>query len=513
MGEAAVDPGRARRCLSCELSAMTLSAMPTRLRRGRNVRAFTRGSQPSAFCAISTRRATPARNGRFAASSPMRAMLFAAANAEHQGAGGGPTDPPDGMAAIRLCQHLRVCRARHGRRRRFRQAVVFVPKGNGKTTISAPLAMYLTFGEGEGGAEGYAAAVTRDQARILFEVAQNMVRRSPADAARMGRRRADATRFFSRRPPRNSCRSARTRRRSTGSTCNVAVCDEIGSHRTSEVYDALSTAMGKEARSRFSSRSRPQPANTAGIGKQLWDYLVRLLSQSQADDRLWGVIYTIDDGDDPWAEETWIKANPGWGQAVQPDAIRAIMRQARNNPAQEAAARTRHLNMWIGADEALFSLRAWNACADPELVDRRFHRSSAVTWRSTWRARPISPRACCCSSAGWPTMSSFCRCYLNEGALLEARNAVLSRLGRRGRARRHARQRNRFRVDRRATSSKTANASTSNSIAYDPWAATQLAQRLSDQGLPMVEFRATTQNFSEPTKELEAAIRVGRHRA
>jgi phage terminase large subunit-like protein len=42
-----------------------------------------------------------------------------------------------------------------------------------------------------------------------------------------------------------------------------------------------------------------------------------------------------------------VKANPGWGQSVRPEAIRAIMRQARNNPAQEAAARTRHLNIWI----------------------------------------------------------------------------------------------------------------------------------------------------------------------
>jgi hypothetical protein len=52
-----------------------------------------------------------------------------------------------------------------------------------------------------------------------------------------------------------------------------------------------------------------------------------------------------DPEDDPWEEATWIKANPSWGQAVQPDAIRAIMRQARNNPAQEAAAKTRHLNV------------------------------------------------------------------------------------------------------------------------------------------------------------------------
>jgi phage terminase large subunit-like protein len=48
--------------------------------------------------------------------------------------------------------------------RRFRQAVVYVPRGNGKTTLAAPIGLYLTFVEGEGGAEGYAAAVTRDQA-------------------------------------------------------------------------------------------------------------------------------------------------------------------------------------------------------------------------------------------------------------------------------------------------------------------------------------------------------------
>ena len=71
--------------------------------------------------------------------------------------------------------------------------------------------------------------------------------------------------------------------------------------------------------------------------------------------------------DDPWEEASWIKANPSWGQAVQPEAVRAIMRQARNNPAQEAAARTRHLNIWVGADEALFSLRAWQETTDTSL--------------------------------------------------------------------------------------------------------------------------------------------------
>ena len=137
----------------------------------------------------------------------------------------------------------------------------------------------------------------------------------------------------------------------------VAVCDEVASHKTPEVYDVLLTAMGKPGTPLLLSISTAT-GNNAGIGKQLWDYAGRVLEGVQEDERLFALIYTLDAEDDPWAEASWIKANPSWGQAVQPDAIRAIMRQARNNPAQEAAAKTRHLNLWVGADEALFSMRA-----------------------------------------------------------------------------------------------------------------------------------------------------------
>ena len=74
--------------------------------------------------------------------------------------------------------------------RRFRQGVIFVPRGNGKTSIAAPLALYLSFLDGEGGAEGYAAAVTRDQARILFDTAREMVRAITGDPQALWRRSA-----------------------------------------------------------------------------------------------------------------------------------------------------------------------------------------------------------------------------------------------------------------------------------------------------------------------------------
>jgi phage terminase large subunit-like protein len=393
--------------------------------------------------------------------------------------------------------------------RRFRQAAVFVPKGNGKTTISAPLALYMTFGEDEGGAEGYAAAVTRDQARILFDTAQHMVRRSPQMRTEWGVGVLTNS-IFQQETASNFVPISSDAKALDGLNVQCAVCDEIGSHRTSEVYDALITAMGKR-RQPFLLSISTATGNTAGIGKQLWDYGLRVLQKSQSDDRFFAAIYSIDDTDDPWAEETWIKANPGWGQSVQPDAIRAIMRQARNNPAQEAAARTRHLNMWIGADEALFSTRAWLSCARPDrrlddFTGRRCHVALDLASKTDLAALAIVfPEY----GDGALHYTAFVRCYLNESAVLEARNAsypgwaadgdlVVTHGDETDYSTIEADIRDlckRFRVE---------------SLAYDPWGSTQMAQRLTEERVPCVEFRATTANFSEPTKELDAAMRSGR---
>ena len=47
---------------------------------------------------------------------------------------------------------------------------------------------------------------------------------------------------------------------------------------------------------------------------------------------------------------------------------------------------------------------------------------------------------------------------------------------------------------------------------FDPWQSTQMAQRLRAEGVNMLEFRATTQNFSPAILELDAAMRSGRLR-
>lgn len=394
--------------------------------------------------------------------------------------------------------------------RRFRQAVIFVPRGNGKTTLMAPLVLYMLFMEGEGGAEGYSAAVTRSQARILFDTANDMVRRSPEFRREIGvETRANA--IFQQ----NSASSFRAvssdAKALDGLNVHVAVCDEIGSHKTSEVYDVLLTACAKRLHPLLVSISTAT-GNTTGIGRQLWAYATRTLSGLNTDERLFALIYTADEGDDPWDEKVWIKANPGWGVTVQPDAVRAIMRQARNNPAQESAAMTRHLNIWTGADDALFSESSWRACADPnlrldDLGGQECHMAIDLASKTDIAALVlVFPRR---NDDGALTYRAFTVAYLNDAAVVEARNASYPGWAAGGYL--------------TVTSGNETDFATIEahvldlmrrfrvlSVAYDPWAATQFAQRLLAEDVPMVEFRANTHNFSEPTKELDAAIQARR---
>jgi phage terminase large subunit-like protein len=50
------------------------------------------------------------------------------------------------------------------------------------------------------------------------------------------------------------------------------------------------------------------------------------------------------------------------------------------------------------------------------------------------------------------------------------------------------------------------------SAGYDPWQSAQISQQLRGEGVPMHEFRATTQNFSPAIIELDAAMRSTRLR-
>lgn len=395
--------------------------------------------------------------------------------------------------------------------RRFRQGIIYLPRGNGKTTSMAPLMLYGAFAEGEAGAEAYAAATTRDQAKLLWESAKMMAQESPEMRKSLGVQVAAHSIY----QPRSGskCVAVSSDAKSLeGLSVSFACCDEIASHINSSVYDVLLTAMGKRRHPLLICISTAT-GNNFGVGRTLWDYGVRVLQGDTDDARLFALIYTIDATDDPWAESTWIKANPSWGISVQPDAIRAIMQQARNNPAQEAAAMTRHLNVWQGADEALFSTRAWKACGDPSLRLEDFEgRDCDLGIDLANRVDLASVALVFTDTVGDRSVYTvFSRNYLNEAAVIDARNPSYAGW---------AKDRHLILTPGNETDFQAIEADVLDlcrrfqvmSVAYDPWNATQMSQRLSAEGINMVEMRQTVGVLSECTKEVQAAIQAGRIR-
>jgi phage terminase large subunit-like protein len=61
----------------------------------------------------------------------------------------------------------------------YREALLGIARKNGKSTISAAIALYMLLASGEQGPEVYVAAGSKDQARIVFDQAREFVVASP----------------------------------------------------------------------------------------------------------------------------------------------------------------------------------------------------------------------------------------------------------------------------------------------------------------------------------------------
>ena len=405
--------------------------------------------------------------------------------------------------------------------RRFRQTYLAVPRGNGKTTLAAGIAIYCTFVEGEAGAEGYAAAVSRDQARICFDSARYMLQNQPGLAERTGAGNLleefgiDVRRHeILSRDGQSSFRalSSENSKALEGLNPHVVILDEIASHKTPEVYDVMLTACGKRANP-LMVMITTATSHLSSVGKNLWDYGVRILEEKVQDERFLPVLYAADETEEEslWDEATWQKCNPCWGVSVQPDAVRAIAKQARFNPAQAAAFFTRQLNKWVGAAEALFNLVDWRDC-------RRDIDLTQFEGRDCCLAIDLSSKVDLTSLAfifpdelgGYDV---FARSYLPQQAVLEQRVAQYAQWAGSGELVVTPGEVTDFGQVKEDIGYALETFSV-RGLAYDPWSATQLAQELEQSypNLTLIKFLQHTRNYSEPTKELDAKIRSKRVR-
>lgn len=392
--------------------------------------------------------------------------------------------------------------------RRFRRAYTEVPRGNGKSSMVAPAGLYMLSADREGGAEVYSAAVTRDQAKIVFNVARAMANRADRFMSRAGvevlqhaimQERTEST--FQ--PLSADARSL------DGLNVHLAILDELAQHKTREVYDVLETAMGKRSQALMWMITTAGP-DQGGIGFEVHDYAVKVLSGVLSDDSFFGVIYTID-GDDDWTQPaSWIKANPNWGTSVQPDAIRQLAHKALQLPSAQNSFKMKHLNIWTNANSMWLNSESWarqgRVITEEEFAGEECHIGLDLASKIDVAAAVKLFRR---EIDGVYHYFIKPKLYLPEEAVIENRNANYRGWVAAG----HLIPTPGDVIDFAMIEediiedSKKFNV---REVPYDPWQATQMAQHLATEAFRVIEFPATVRNFSEPMKEFEALVRQGR---
>jgi len=237
-----------------------------------------------------------------------------------------------------------------------------------------------------------------------------------------------------------------------------------------------------------------------------------VLTGALEDERFFAVLYTADEGDNPFAEATLVTANPSWGPTVVPEQVRMIARQARNNPAQEAVYKTRHLNIWVTGNQALFATDHWTACKFEGLRLEDFGGRPCILGLDIANKIDLTAPVLLFpeeNEEGKEVCSVFCRAWLPEARV--DNQPVYAQWISSGWLTQTPGETTDFSMIEEAILECCASFEVQ-AVTYDPWSATQLAQRMMERNVPMVEYPMNVSTMSEPTKAVDVCMRERRFR-
>ena len=389
--------------------------------------------------------------------------------------------------------------------RRFREVYLEVPRKNAKSTLSSGVALYMLTADGEQGAEVYSAATTRDQARIVFDDAKAMAERTPDMRTYLGvailQHAITVAYTASKFVPLAAEGSTLD-----GLNVHFAVLDELHAHKTRAVYDVIDTARGAREQSILWNITTAG-TDRSGICYERRTHLTKVLDRVIDDPSLFGVIYTIDDTDDPFVESSWAKANPNWGVSVLRDDMESAARKAAAMPSAMNNFLTKRLNVWVNGDSSWMDMRAWERCADHTLQLADF--AGERCWMGLDLAQKKDFAALCIVFERAGTWHVFTRLYLNELAVQESGNAHLSGWARAGYVQVTDGDITDFDVVAEDLRSYCRQFDVQE-IAFDPALSMYFAGKLIEEGLPLVEITQRAMFFTPPLIQVENLVHEGK---
>lgn len=239
--------------------------------------------------------------------------------------------------------------------RRFREGIIIVGQGNGKSTMIAGNAAFCLTKDGERGAEVYCLANSREQARIIFNECSEQVKASPilSKHVRVTKQGVFFDQTASKFQP-----LATDSKNLDGRNVHMGVFDEIQEFRD---YKLINVIKGK-------TKKRKQPLiiyiTTLGtvIDGPLMDYYIlggNILDDCgaiarRAADRIFVYIDEIDEDDQPEDPSCWGKANPSLGALLDMEDLLDEWERVKTIPAERSNFINKQLNVFTSVDELSF---------------------------------------------------------------------------------------------------------------------------------------------------------------
>ena len=265
--------------------------------------------------------------------------------------------------------------------RRFRNAYVETAKGSGKSPLAAGLGMKGLVADNEPRAEIYSAATKKDQAMILFRDAVAMVDQSPELSKRLTKSGTGERCWNLAYTAKGSFfRPISSDDGQSGPRPHIGLIDELHEHKTNTVVEMM----------RAGTKSRRQALifmiTNAGHSRMgpCWgyhEYGAKVAAGEVEDDAFFPYICSLDEGDDPFADEScWAKANPSLQDADLPGMkyIREQVVEAKGMPSKEAIVRRLNFCQWTDAESPWISGEVWRgAQRDFDWKDLRGRRAVA----------------------------------------------------------------------------------------------------------------------------------------
>ena len=257
--------------------------------------------------------------------------------------------------------------------RQYTTAYIEIPKKNGKSELGAAIALNMLINDDEWKAEVYSCASDRQQAAIVFDVAVDMVRQSPALMKRV--KIVPSTRRMIYQPT-GSIYQVLSSEVATKHGLNVSACifDELHTQPTRALYDVMTQGSGD---------ARKQPLwfllTTAGTDRNsiCWEVhqkALDILEGRKIDPRFYPVLFGLPDEADWTSEENWYRANPSLDHTITIDKVRDAFRKAQETPADENQFRQLRLNQWVKQSVRWMPMDKWDECGgvvDPYALEGR----------------------------------------------------------------------------------------------------------------------------------------------